>query len=104
MDIVRFHVYVSYVVSICLCIFFNLVSLLQTLENIRKDIGDSPVWLSVDETTDSCGRYMVHVIVGKLSADEAGRGHLILCKEVERTTHATIARTVQEALCKFRQY
>ncbi|XP_049798065.1 uncharacterized protein LOC126216638 [Schistocerca nitens] len=75
----------------------------KTLENIKKDISDSLVWLSVDETTDSCGRYMVHVIVAKFSAAEAGRGHLILRKEVERTTHTTTARTVREALCVLRR-
>ncbi|XP_049795018.1 uncharacterized protein LOC126209945 [Schistocerca nitens] len=44
----------------------------KTLENIMTEIIDSPVWLSVGET----GRYMVHVKVGKLSADEAGRGQI----------------------------
>lgn len=70
----------------------------ETISQIRADIGDSPIWISVDETTDACGRFMVHVIVGKLSHEEAGQGHLILCKEVEKTNNSTIVRSVQEAL------
>lgn len=70
----------------------------KTMNQIREDIKEAPIWLSVDETTDVCGRYMVHVIVGKLTVDEPGKGHLILCKEVEKTNHATIARMVQEAV------
>lgn len=70
----------------------------KVMQRIQNEIGDSPIWMSIDETTDPCGRYLAHVIVGKLSSEEAGRGHLILCKELEKTNHSTIARTVSEAI------
>ncbi|XP_066991171.2 uncharacterized protein [Anabrus simplex] len=53
---------------------------------------------SQHKATDSCGRYMANVIVGKLSPSEPGKGHLILCRELDVTNHGTIARTAQAAL------
>ena len=70
----------------------------KVLQRIREEIGSHPIWLSVDETTDTCGRYMANVIVGKLSPTEPGKGRLILCKELDAANHATIVRTVQEAI------
>ncbi|XP_068081700.1 uncharacterized protein [Anabrus simplex] len=70
----------------------------KILHATREDIGSHPIWLSTDETTDSCGRYMANVIIGKLSASKPGKGHLILCRELDVTNHGTIVRTVQAAL------
>ncbi|XP_068081365.1 uncharacterized protein [Anabrus simplex] len=41
---------------------------------------------------------MANVIVGKLSPSEPGKGHLILCRELDVTNHGTIVRTAQPAL------
>ncbi|XP_068082555.1 uncharacterized protein [Anabrus simplex] len=70
----------------------------KVLHAIRDDIGSHPIWLSIDETTDCCRRYMANVIVGKLSPSEPGKGHLILCSELDVTNHGTIVRTAQAAL------
>ncbi|XP_068081748.1 uncharacterized protein [Anabrus simplex] len=70
----------------------------KVLHTIRDDIGSHLIWLCIEETTDSCGRYMANVIVGKLSPSEPGKGHLILCRELDVTNHRTIVRTVQAAL------
>ncbi|KAJ4446446.1 hypothetical protein ANN_13142 [Periplaneta americana] len=70
----------------------------KVLHEIRNDIGDSLIWVSVDETTDSCGRYVANVFVGKMDSIDAGSPHLIMCTVSEKTNHATIARTVKYAL------
>lgn len=75
---------------------------MQTLAQIRQDVGESPIWVSVDETTDATGRYVANVIVGKLDVGEAGKPHLISTRMLERTNNETIARTVNEALGKTR--
>lgn len=36
----------------------------DTIENIRKAIGDDPIWFSIDETIDLGGRYAFSGIVG----------------------------------------
>ncbi|KAF6214952.1 hypothetical protein GE061_009697 [Apolygus lucorum] len=70
----------------------------ENLEGIRKDIGDSRIWLSVDEATDPLGRYIANVVVGKLQADKAHKGHLIHVAQLEKNNSSTIVQTVQEAL------
>lgn len=79
--------------------FFNYF-VLQILQNIRDDIGDYPIWLSIDETTDSCGRYIANVVVGKLDPNEPATSHLISSKVLEQTNNSTIARAVRDALRK----
>ena len=49
----------------------------STLESIRSDIGENYVWISVDETSDSCRRYVANFVVGKLHPDTRGRPHLL---------------------------
>lgn len=74
---------------------------MQVLQSVRDDIADFPVWLSIDETTDSCGRYIANVVVGKLNESEPGTPHLILAKALEQTNHSTVARAVRDALRKY---
>lgn len=56
--------------------------LMQTIEQIRDDIGNQPVWLQVDETKDPTGRCIVNVIVGALSVDNPQCSHLLFSKEI----------------------
>ncbi|KAI1694692.1 hypothetical protein DdX_19973 [Ditylenchus destructor] len=36
----------------------------ETMERIKQDIGESFVWVSVDETTDTLGRFVANLLVG----------------------------------------
>lgn len=54
----------------------------------------------VDETTDTCGRYIANIIVGKLDAEEPGPARLICCKELKKTNHQTVSIAVRDALSK----
>lgn len=65
---------------------------------IRSDIGDSHIWLSVDETTDSMGRYIAHLIVGKLNSDTPSKAHLICSRQLIKTNSETVAQFVNNSL------
>ncbi|XP_039315482.1 uncharacterized protein LOC120360022 [Solenopsis invicta] len=65
----------------------------SVIENIRSDIGDNYIWISVDETTDKLGRQVANFIVGKL-CEETTTPHLISSQVLERTNNTTIARFV----------
>ncbi|XP_003741646.1 uncharacterized protein LOC100899549 [Galendromus occidentalis] len=69
-----------------------------TMERIRNTVGDNRIWVSVDETTDSRGQYVVNTVIGCLSAEEASKPMLMGCEIVERTNHATIAQAFTNAL------
>ncbi|KAF6199647.1 hypothetical protein GE061_005945 [Apolygus lucorum] len=72
--------------------------LCYVIEKIRDEIEDSPIWCSVDETTDWLGRNMVNVIVGKLSGKSASKGRLIHVAVVDKTNASMILQCVQEGL------
>ncbi|KAL4126639.1 hypothetical protein QTP88_010851 [Uroleucon formosanum] len=39
----------------------------ETMKNIREQIKGNKIWVSIDETTDSEGRYVANVIIGTLN-------------------------------------
>ncbi|XP_050513176.1 cysteine proteinase 2 isoform X2 [Diabrotica virgifera virgifera] len=42
------------------------------IEEIKVSLSDNTFYVIVDESTDACGRYMVHLIIGALKEDEPG--------------------------------
>ena len=69
----------------------------EVLGEIRADLSNDLIWISADETTDSCGRYIANLIVGKLSK-EPSIPHLVACKVLEKTNHSTIARFINDSI------
>ncbi|XP_042144422.1 uncharacterized protein LOC121834734 [Ixodes scapularis] len=70
----------------------------ETLKKIRDELEDSCIWVSVDETTDATGRFVAHIMVGKLIADERTTPFLVCCKTLERTNGETVAYFVNTSL------
>ncbi|OXA53968.1 CGG triplet repeat-binding protein 1 [Folsomia candida] len=70
----------------------------EAIEEIRRDVGTNPIWLSVDETTDACGRYIANVLIGSLKKDEPSKSHLICSKQLEKTNNATVTKLVLDSL------
>lgn len=70
----------------------------ETLKRIREELGDSCIWISVDETTDVKGRFVAHFLAGKLAAHEKTRAFLVCSKPLERTNGESIAYFVNESL------
>ncbi|KAL3109394.1 hypothetical protein niasHT_015239 [Heterodera trifolii] len=73
----------------------------QTIEKIKNNIGDSFVWISVDETTDKMGRAVANLLIGKLDGQKWHNPHLISVKCLEKVDNAAIARFVNEGLDNF---
>ncbi|XP_018497018.1 uncharacterized protein LOC100897508 [Galendromus occidentalis] len=69
-----------------------------TITRIRDTVGENRIWVSVDETTDSRGLYVVNTIVGCLTSNEASVPMLLGTEIVERTNHATVAQPLTNAL------
>lgn len=70
----------------------------ENLSAIRKEIGQSKIWLSIDEATDPLGRNIANVVIGKLDGNEPSNGRLIHVTQLDKTNSSTIVQTVQEAL------
>lgn len=69
----------------------------STIECIQEKIGENYVWFAVDETTDTCGRYVANFVIGKLSNEDAGHPYILTSKVLAQTNGNTIARFVNES-------
>ncbi|KAJ3653035.1 hypothetical protein Zmor_018953 [Zophobas morio] len=70
----------------------------MVIKQIRNSIGNNNIRISVDETTDRLGRYIAHLVIGKLSSEEAGRPFLLALKQLDKTNSTTISRFINESL------
>ncbi|CAN7989403.1 unnamed protein product, partial [Ixodes hexagonus] len=70
----------------------------EFLQKYSNELGDSCIWVSVDETTDATGRFVTHLVVGKLVADERTTPFLVCSKTLERTNGETVAYFVNASL------
>jgi hypothetical protein len=52
----------------------------ETIVNIREEIGDSYIWVGVDETTDVLGRFVANLTIGKLDPEAPSKSFLIFTK------------------------
>lgn len=50
------------------------------MKNIREKIKGNKIWVSIDETTDSEGRYVTNVIIG---TDAPGKTYLLTTEVLE---------------------
>lgn len=74
-----------------------------SIECIRKNIGNNPIWFSVDETTDVKGRYIANFIIGSLQENDctSNKGYLISVKVLDKTNNLTITRFINDTLTNF---
>ncbi|XP_018496507.1 uncharacterized protein LOC108864783 [Galendromus occidentalis] len=70
----------------------------EVIRRIQDSIGDSKIWVSVDETTDAKGQFVVHTVVGSLDGSKASIPYVLNSEVVESTNHATIAQAFCDAL------
>lgn len=70
----------------------------EVQDEVRTELREKHLWLSVDETTDACGRKWVHVIAGTLEKDRPSPSRLIASKEIEEATADVIVAAVNSAL------
>lgn len=61
-------------------------------------IGNNKIWLSLDESTDFLGRYVVNLLVMPLIQNVATRPYLIACKMLETVNSITMSDFVIESL------
>jgi len=70
----------------------------DTLVKIRSFIFGKKIWVSIDETTDSAGRYIANVIVGTLELNGPGHVFLLNCAELDKSNHITIAKLFDNSM------
>ena len=66
--------------------------------NIRHYVGDKKIWVSVNETRDVKGRYVVNIVIGTMEAENSGKIFLLYSDVLEKTNHSTIAKAFDKAM------
>lgn len=70
----------------------------QIMDKIRITVRDKKIWMSIDETTDSNGRYVANVIIGTLEIDCPGKIMLMTSEVLEKVNHSTIAKLFDRSM------
>ena len=73
----------------------------EAVEKIKEELTDHPLWIGGDETTDICGRYVLHIMLGKLSMSEFHAPFLVECTFLEQANAETVAQAMNAILNKF---
>jgi len=69
------------------------------LDSIQNKIRYRKVWVSIDETTDVCGRSVAHFIIGILSTDkDECKSFLINTKHLQVANSTNIARFFEDTV------
>jgi len=68
------------------------------MDEIRDEVKNKKIWVSIDETTDSEGRYVANVIIGTLPVDEPGKYFFLASEVPEKANHTTIIKLFDESL------
>jgi hypothetical protein len=68
------------------------------LENIKGNIGDAFIWVAVDETMDSVGRFIANIVAGKLDTEVPSNPHLICSQVLYHKNHHTVARFMNDKI------
>ena len=61
-------------------------------------VFDRKIWVSLNETTDTEGRYIANVIIGTLEEDTAGPIFLLNTEALEKTNHSTVSKLFDKSL------
>jgi hypothetical protein len=69
----------------------------ETLANIRKEIQEKSIWVSVDETTDKEMRMIVNVVIGVMSCEPC-KPILLACEVIDKCNNKTIAKVFNDAM------
>jgi len=70
----------------------------ETMNKIRNAITGKKIWVSIDETTDSLGRYIANVVIGTLETDGPGQTFLLNSEILTKANHSTIAKLFDNSM------
>ncbi|KAL4113004.1 hypothetical protein QTP88_016713 [Uroleucon formosanum] len=70
----------------------------DTMQKIRDYVGNKKIWVSMDETTDVEGRYVVNVIIGTWELENARKIFLLHTDVLEKANNSTIAKIAAEEI------
>lgn len=82
----------------CVKTFYSKIDSIfaEKVQKIKNYIGDYPIYLIVDETTDACKRFVLNVLVGKLDGTPS-KPVLLNTIFLDKTNNTTVQQAVNKA-------
>lgn len=68
------------------------------IRTFKNDVKDQKLWISLDETTEFLGRYVVHFLVKTLNEQFLGPIYMLACKSLQKVNDRSICEFVIECL------
>ena len=69
------------------------------LLELKRSLALKKKWISVDETTDSLGRYVANAVVGTFDSEDT-KVYLVNMEILESVNHSTVARFIKNSIEK----
>ena len=57
----------------------------ETVNRIREAVSGKKIWISVDETQDSCRRSVANDVIGTMEFDKPSQIFLLACEQLDKT-------------------
>lgn len=78
--------------------FYNKIDAIynNTLQKIKTEIGENPIYLIADETFDACKRYPLNILVGKIDGT-ASKPRLLCTIFLNKTNNTTVQQAILKA-------
>ncbi|KRZ71320.1 hypothetical protein T10_8686 [Trichinella papuae] len=70
----------------------------NVMDRIRREVAYNKIWVSIDETIDSVGRFVANVVIGTLDADQPSKEYLLTSEVLEKSNSSTIAQLFTSSL------
>jgi len=70
----------------------------DTMKIIRNYVTSKKIWVSIDESTDTSGRFIANVVIGTLEFDQSGKIFLLTTEILEKANHSTIAKLFDKSM------
>jgi hypothetical protein len=70
----------------------------DAVANIRSQVGNHNIWISVDEATDATGRFVANTFIGTMESGEVSKMFLLNSEELQKTDSSTVCQAVVQAL------
>lgn len=70
----------------------------EVITEIRQKVTGNTIWVSIDETVDAEGHFIVLAIIGTLLLDRAGEMFLFNLEHLQKTNHSTICSLFENSI------
>ncbi|KAJ8949788.1 hypothetical protein NQ314_008106 [Rhamnusium bicolor] len=68
------------------------------IQEIKVSLDNGSVYIIVDESIDTCGRYIAHLIIEALQENNPSKPYLIASKELGKTNNVTVTPFIQSII------